>query len=48
MFKKHSFAQSQQKAQLNPVEHKDSGTLLLTFNKSLLQVHKTENFSKQT
>ena len=48
MFKKHSLAQSQQKAQLNSVEHKDSATLLLTFNKSLLQVHKTENYSNQT
>ena len=47
-FKKHWFAQSQEKAQLNPVEQQDSATLLLKSSKSLLQMHETENYCKQT
>ena len=42
------FAQSQEKAQLNPVEQQDSATLLLTFSKPLLQMRETEHYSKQT
>ena len=48
MFKKHCFAQSQEKAYLNPVEQQDSATLLLKSGKSLLQMQKTENYCKQT
>ena len=46
-FKKHRFAQSQEKAQLNSVKQQDSATLLLKSSKSLLQMHKTENYCKQ-
>ena len=31
-----------------PVEQQDSATLLLKSSKSLLQIHKTENYCKQT
>ena len=37
------FVQSQEKAQLNPVEQQDSATLLLKSSKSLLKMHETEN-----
>ena len=47
-FKKHWFVQSQEKAQLNPVEQQDSATLLLKSSKSLLQMHETGNYCKQT
>ena len=47
MFKKHWFAQSQEKAHLNPVEEQDSATLLLKSNKSLLQMHETEIFASK-
>ena len=46
--KKQFFAQSQEKAQLNPMEQQDSTTLLLKSSKSLLQMHETENYCKQT
>ena len=46
--KKHFFAQSQEKAQLNPMEQQDSKTLLLKSSKSLLQMHETKNYCKQT
>ena len=46
--KKHWFAQSQGKAQLNPVEQQDLATLLSKFSKSLLQMHETENYCKHT
>ena len=35
-------------AKLNPVEQQDSATLLLKSSKSLLQLHETENYCKQT
>ena len=38
----------QEKAQLNPLEQNDSATLLLKSSKSLLQMHETENYCKQT
>ena len=41
-------AESQEKAQPNPVEQQDSAALLLTFSKSLLQMPETENYCKQT
>ena len=47
-FKKHWFAQSQEKVHLNPVEQQDSATLLLKSIKSLLQMHEMENYCKQT
>ena len=37
-----------EKAQLNSVEEQDSATLLLKSIKSLLQMHKTENYCEQT
>ena len=40
--------QSQEKAQLNPVEQQDLPTLLLKSSKSLLKMHETENYCKQT
>ena len=46
--KKHWFAQSQEKVQLNPVQQQNEATLLLKSSKSLLQMRKTENYSKQT
>ena len=46
--KKHWLAQSQEKAQLNPVEQQVSATLLLTSSKTLLQMRKRENYCKQT
>ena len=45
--KKHWFVQSQE-AQLNPVDWQDSATLLLKSSKSLLEMHETENYCKQT
>ena len=45
--KKHWFVQSQEKAQLNPVEQQDSATLLLTSSKSLLRMRETENYASK-
>ena len=46
--KKKKLAQSQEKAQLNPVDQQDSVTLLLTPSKSLLQMRETEEYCNQT
>ena len=46
-FKKHWSAQSQKKAQLNPLKQQDLTTLLLKSSKSLLQMQETENYCKQ-
>ena len=43
-----NIAQSQEKAQLNPVEQQDSAILLSTSSKSLLQMRETENYCKHT
>ena len=47
-FKRHWFAQSQEKAQLNTVEQGDSVTLLLKSSKSLSQMRERENYCKQS
>ena len=38
----------QEKAQMSSVEQLDSATLLLKSSESLLQIHETENYCKQT
>ena len=43
-----NISQSQEKAQLNPVEQQDSAILLSTSRKSLLQMRETENYCKHT
>ena len=45
--KKHWFAKSQKRAQLNPAKQQDSAKHLLTSSKSLLQMNETDIYYKQ-